>query len=739
MLWFKAMPKRRGLLHLLCAALCVGQGLAAQTLDSLARAHRDKPSPQTLSALLLFAERHPADQDGALALLAAGSWESGNGRYAEAIRHLEAARKRLPKLADYASFWLASARLGAMQFDEVLRDIKPIAHHAPSSPLAPGALLFSARAHLGKGDFEEALRVLKAQGAELQQPQGDMLIAKIHEAAGNLPAAAAAYQRVFFRDALKPESGLAEQELARLQAQLGDNYPPPLPQAMLTRAARLLHAGDAARARREFEALIPKLGGAEKDVARVRAGVARYEARETKLAFNYFRDLQVSSPEADAERLHYVLASARRLERVDEFNEPLELLARKYPDSRWRLESLLSAGNHFLLENSQEQYEPLYRACYESFAPEVRGAYCHWKLVWAAYLRRAPEAAEMLRTHLLTFPQSEKAGAALYHLGRAAQDQNDLASAKAYYAELQKRFPNSYYYLVPGGASLAQPAIAKAAASPEVLKFLGSLKFPPRPNASFEASGTTRERIERARLLVGAALDPWAQGELRHAARTDGQGHALAYEMARIEAQRGSAFQALRYIKGFAPGYLFLPFESAPLEFWRLAFPMPYRDILEKYCRAHGLDPFLIAALILQESEFNPGAISRAKARGLTQVMAGTGAQIARRLGIRRFAAGMLYNPEINIRLGTYYFRQMLDQHGGNVEKTLAAYNAGKSRVDRWSLWGDYREPGEFIETIPFTETRGYVQIVLRNAAMYRRLYGPGAPAVSSDGGTARN
>jgi soluble lytic murein transglycosylase len=380
----------------------------------------------------------------------------------------------------------------------------------------------------------------------------------------------------------------------------------------------------------------------------------------------------------------------------------------------------------------------LYRACYESFASEAQGSYCHWKLVWAAYLRRAPEAPEMLRTHLLAFPASEKAGAALYYLGRLAEGQDDTASAKAYYTELQKRFPNVYYYAVPGRALLAKPAISKVATSPEVAKFLESVKFPERRSANFEASGITRDRIERARLLVMAALESWAQGELRYAARTDGQGHALAYEMAQIESRRGSPFQALRYIKGFAPGYLFLPFEAAPVEFWRLAFPMPYRSILEKYCKANELDPFLIAALILQESEFNPGAISRAKARGLMQVMVRTGAQLAPRLGIRRLTTGMLYDPEINIRLGTYYFRQMLDQHGGNVEKTLAAYNAGKSRVDRWSLWGEYGEPGEFIETIPFTETRGYVQIVLRNAAMYRRLYGSGSPAVSSDSDTTR-
>jgi soluble lytic murein transglycosylase len=70
----------------------------------------------------------------------------------------------------------------------------------------------------------------------------------------------------------------------------------------------------------------------------------------------------------------------------------------------------------------------------------------------------------------------------------------------------------------------------------------------------------------------------------------------------------------------------------------------------------------------------------------------------------------------------------MIDQYGGRLEPALAAYNAGKSRADAWSSWGSFREPAEFIETIPFTETRNYVQIVLRNAELYRRLYAAEAP-----------
>jgi soluble lytic murein transglycosylase len=132
-----------------------------------------------------------------------------------------------------------------------------------------------------------------------------------------------------------------------------------------------------------------------------------------------------------------------------------------------------------------------------------------------------------------------------------------------------------------------------------------------------------------------------------------------------------------------------------------------------------------VAALIRQESEFNPKALSRARAYGLTQVLPSTGREVSRKLKMRRFNAAMLYQPDVNLRIGTWYLRAMLDQLQGRWEPTLASYNAGKSRVVNWLRWSDFREPAEFIESIPFNETRNYVQSVLRNADIYRRLYAP--------------
>ena len=141
--------------------------------------------------------------------------------------------------------------------------------------------------------------------------------------------------------------------------------------------------------------------------------------------------------------------------------------------------------------------------------------------------------------------------------------------------------------------------------------------------------------------------------------------------------------------------------EAAPEKFWKLAFPLPYRTALESNSRARGLDPYIVAALIRQESEFNPKAISWAKAYGLTQVLPSTGRQLSRRVGMTRFSPSMLFEPEINLKLGTYYLKSLLDQQDGKWEQTLASYNAGKSRADEWATWASFREPAEYHRNRP--------------------------------------
>jgi soluble lytic murein transglycosylase len=155
-----------------------------------------------------------------------------------------------------------------------------------------------------------------------------------------------------------------------------------------------------------------------------------------------------------------------------------------------------------------------------------------------------------------------------------------------------------------------------------------------------------------------------------------------------------------------------------------LVYPFPYRDAITASARANGLDPFLVAALIRQESMFNPRARSVVGAVGLMQLMPATGARLSRSLGLGTVSAAQLTDPSINLRLGTRFLADQIRGHDGRLVDAIAAYNAGPHRVERWRAFPEHRESELFAERIPYEETRDYVRIVQQNARIYRALYG---------------
>jgi soluble lytic murein transglycosylase len=142
--------------------------------------------------------------------------------------------------------------------------------------------------------------------------------------------------------------------------------------------------------------------------------------------------------------------------------------------------------------------------------------------------------------------------------------------------------------------------------------------------------------------------------------------------------------------------------------------------------------------LIRQESEFNPSAISHANAYGLMQLLPSVGKQMAREEGLGAIETRQLLDPVLNIKLGTRYLRQTMERYGRVPEYALAAYNAGENRVVDWQAAGPYHGVDEFVESIPFTETREYVQSILRNQEIYRGIdqYAHSVPAQHANVGS---
>jgi len=700
------------------AAAASSAGPPPSGLAPLARAYREAPTPAKRAAVEAFAAAHGSETSGSLARLALGVADYEQKNYPAAIASLKPLAARLPQIADYVAYYLGAARVESDDFTGVGADLAPTHRAGTPSPFSGRSWILEARS-LQATDAAQAVRVLRDHYSELPQPVGDITLADSYLAAADLPRAADFYQRVYYEYVAGDASSRAAAGLAMLKDTMGPAYPPPLPRQMLRRADRLLDAREYRDARREYQDLLNQLTGADRDLARVRLGAADYLSGNTTAAYPYLRGLDGLAPDADAERLYYQAECARRLNNDADMLALLDRLRQLYPQSAWRLKALVSAANRFLLDNRPDDYLPLYKSVYQDFPLDPAAMMAHWKVAFQAYLTGQNDADALLREHLRQYPGHPTAPAALYFLARNEEGANETAAARTYYVRLDAAFPNTYYGML-ARRRLETPELRKPQSAPEAEQFLAALSLPRTKPVSVEPIRATTVRIERSRLLRDAGLNDLADSELRFGARNGGQPVLLAMEMA---ASAEADYQGLRAMKSFSGDYLNLALNGAPRKFWEFLFPLPYRAALVASAKAQGLDPYLLAGLIRQESEFNPDALSRKNAYGLTQVQPATGRIYARRAGVVRFTSRSLFQPATNLKIGATIFHSMLDQHDGSLEQTLAAYNAGPNRAAVWISWRSYREPAEFIESIPYTETRDYVQAVLRNADIYRRLY----------------
>ncbi len=691
----------------------------AQSPESLAVTLRTKPSPQVKAALQQFARTHAKQESGALASLALAVHEIEAKTPDRAIPHLRGLDRRLPKLRDYVDLYLAQALYLDQQFAESWK----VAGRVTSGPALARALAIYTQAAWELGKADEAVRWLRARSAEAEPPAGEWWLAQALERQGETAAAAELYKNIFISSVRSPEAAEAGLAINRLGLAL-------TPAERLERGQRLLDAGDGAAAQVQFQAAIADLTGPAREVARVRLGAARFVAREYRLALTYLRDLTVTDPELDAERLYYAIAAARKARETAAMESLARQFFTRHQASQWRAQALATVAESWITTEDFAAALPYLKACAEGTGPDTTPlAFCRWRVAFAAYRAGEPGAFGAMRQFLERHPASPHTSAALYYLGRMAERQKNLTIAKGAYRRIDENFPG-HFYAVLARARLRDRALTAVAAEPA----FPEIPFPDAPAAAFEYDPATRLATDRARLLSIAGLDDMAERELRYHRKIGGPPQLVAFALAELAAKRGDHHRAVRLVKGLYPAYLNTPLPNAPPSFWRLAFPLPFREDLEKFARSQSLDPALVAGLIRQESEFNPKAVSRAKAHGLMQVMPATGRELSRKLGIRPFSTGRLLDPELSLQLGTFHFKRWLDALGGQVEVALAAYNAGKTRAERWLGWGGYRELAEFIEMIPFNETREYVQAVLRNADTYRRLYpNPATPLPSGD------
>jgi soluble lytic murein transglycosylase-like protein len=344
--------------------------------------------------------------------------------------------------------------------------------------------------------------------------------------------------------------------------------------------------------------------------------------------------------------------------------------------------------------------DSLYQVIAARWPRDPAGGQALLRLAAAAERSRRFDRARELYATVLAAGVGE-AAAARFRLGRASLRAGDSAAATREWTALAAADSLGYYALLAREAlGLPPPAISEP-----VWPVAGSLLAATLPALAL---------LDAMEFKVEAdALVEWALGELRD----DGEqllalGHRLLVA-GRVEAAVNIGWRASAVVGMRDPRVL------------HLIFPWPLRDLVVAEARKFRIDPYLLAGLIRQESMFRPAVISRAGAHGLMQLMPGTAAEVARRLGVE-WHDGLLSVADANLHVGAAHLASLLRRFQGNEVLALAAYNAGGRPVERWrQQWRASPDWVLFVEQIPYPETRGYVRTVVRNRTLYRALYPP--------------
>jgi soluble lytic murein transglycosylase len=459
----------------------------------------------------------------------------------------------------------------------------------------------------------------------------------------------------------------------------------------------------------------PQLSAADRDALIVYAAVCDFKLKH--LGRRDVEKLPDTGDDSEALKLYMLAELSRGEDDRTGHDATITQMVQRFPTSRWLEEALYSGGNMYLLKHDATQAIYHYALLVKMFPNSTYAPSSHWRAAWLNYrTRNYPEAARLMDEQIARYAGGSEIPDALYWRGRIYEDEeHNFPQAENYYRKLAEIYPDYYY------ANLARQRLAvlgKQPAAPAA-PALSAAQKRPGPGLTGELPENDTHLI-KARLLANAALNEYIGPEIRASTNSDEWG-ALA--QAEIYVSYGEYTRALQSMKHSGISFFTQPMDQVPAIYWHLLFPQPYWKELVADAGNSGLDPYLVASLIRHESEFNATAVSPMSAYGLMQLLPSVGKSIAKKRGIKKFSTAQLLDPSVNLELGTTNLKQVLDRFGGQVEYALAAYNAGDTPVRQWLASNDYKDVQEFVESIPYTETRDYVQAILRNREMYRALY----------------
>jgi soluble lytic murein transglycosylase len=660
-----------------------------------------------------YARQHPGE-GAAAAYLALGHAYMLDHRYADAVGSFHQANLSGKALDDYADYLGAQAAMQGGRGADAYVLLDRFAERHPESIFNANTPVLLANAHLQQNDPHGALQVLVPLADSAQASHVDFRYALGHayQMSGDTTHAATIYRSLYVNFPLSVEAAQARTQMQAMGT--------PLTSAeRKTHGDQLFNAKRYAEAAEEYHTIGRDGAGlsvADHDALLIYA--AACDMRLKRISRREVEKLPETTDDSAALKL-YMLAELSRTENDQAAHDALiARMVKEFPTSRWLEEALYSGGNMYLLKHDSQQATYHYSLLVKMFPESTYASSAHWRAAWMNYrLHNYAEAARLMDEQIQGYPAGIEVPSALYWRGRIYEDEEkNFAQAVNYYNALTGSYINFYYALL--ARQRLNVLKGQAAAGPAAA--LSSVRVPVVPELTGELPENEPHLI-KARLLANASLNEYIGPEIQ-ASSTSSEWGALA--QAEIYSSYGETTRAIQSMKHSGISFFALPMDQVPTVYWKLLFPQPYWSELVANAQKNGLDPYLVASLIRQESEFNAGVVSHANAYGLMQLLPSVGKSMAKKQGMKGFNANQLLNPNVNLQLGTVNLHLVLDRFGGQAEYALAAYNAGDVPVRQWMAIGDYKDIAEFVESIPYTETREYVQAILRNREIYRALYG---------------
>jgi len=668
-------------------------------------------TPEAYAGVTAYARRHSGEA-AAAAYLALGHAYLQDRRFAEAEASLQQARQAGLELADYADFLGAQASHNAGNEAAAEALLHGFIEKYPDSIFDAQAPELEANILLAMNNATGAQRVLaQAKGLAAEDRTGFQLATgQVQYALGQRDMAGRTFKQLLLSHPLSQDAQVARARLTEMGAEssltaqelrsLGDAY---------------YNGGRYGEAADQYRALLRTYGVSSSEQNSLAVAVAACDMKLRRLTTAQAQALPDTNDENGARRLYLLMELARSRDDATAQQSFVTEMENRFPGSPWLAESLFSSGNMYLLKKDYPTAVEYYRYLAAHFPSSKNAAAAHWRAGWLCYRQRLyREAAQLFDEQIRLYPAAPETVGALYWRGRLYETQEHApARAAASYRAITRAYQH-FFYAQMSRIRLATLGSTQPTSEPQ-LDRLQPIAQP----VLVESFPAESPHLARARLLANAGLGEYIAQEI---AADPNSSSWSALAEAQIYASYGETFRAMRALKRALPSAASAPIKTIPLVYWRILFPEPWWDTIKAESAKNNLDPYLVASLIRQESEFNPSVVSYANAWGLMQLLPPVGKALAKQEGMSHFQTFQLLDPETNIKLGTRYLRQMMDRFGGVQEYALAAYNAGDSRVADWQAAGPYQGMDEFVESIPFTQTREYVEAILRNMEMYRAI-----------------